>query len=211
MKDCKQSKMVDHPKGHDKTVFLTGKIDTPTRIIHLGIMVFGLSAYLTGDGADDYKKLQYSDYTIHKWLGMGIALFILLRIIYGLIGAHSARFKNWMPYTMERLHLAFEGLLCAFLFRKPGRDAHQGIAGLINASGFVIFTWMATTGTLMFFFLEPGKRASGFVHFIKEIHELGEGLVPAYLLIHIGAMIIHALFGRDIWRKMLFMQRRPMR
>ncbi len=208
MRSSKQSKTTDHTQDNNKALFLSGKIDIPTRGIHLGIMFLGLSAYLTGDGADDYKKLDYSDYILHKWLGIGLALFILIRILYGLVGADSARFINWVPYTKERMRLAFEGLMCVFLFRKPRRDAHQGISGLINATGLVIFAWMATTGALMFFLLEPGKRASGFMHFIKEIHEIGEGLIPAYLIIHIGAVIIHALFGRDIWRKMLFMQRR---
>jgi cytochrome b len=194
-----------------RAVFKTGKIDIPTRVIHLGIMVFALTAYFTGDGADDYKKLEYSGYTLHKWLGMGLSLSILLRIVYGLVGAEAARFSNWVPYTKKRLRLAGEGLMSVFLYRKPKRPAHQGIAGAINAAGMVIFTWMAVTGSLLFFFLEPGRRAGGFVHFVEEIHEVGETLVPVYLVIHIGAVIIHALYGRDIWRKMVFMKRRPSR
>ncbi len=202
---------VDASMDKKKAVFKTGKIDIPTRVIHIGIMVFALTAYFTGDGADDYKKLEYSGYTLHKWLGMGLSLSILLRIIYGLIGVQSARFTSWVPYTKERLRLAREGLMSALLYKKPKRPAHQGIAGLINASGLIIFTWMAATGSLIFFFLEPGKRSGGFMHFIEEIHEVGETLVPAYLIIHVGAVIIHALYGRDIWRKMFFMKRRPSR
>ena len=80
-----------------KVLFKKGKIDVPTRAIHMGIMVFALAAYFTGDGADDYKKLEYFGYTLHKWLGMGISFFILLRIIYGLLGPVSARFSSWAP------------------------------------------------------------------------------------------------------------------
>ena len=192
----------------EKAVFKKGKIDVPTRVIHVGIMVFALAAYFTGDGAGDYKRVEYSGYTLHKWLGMGVSLFILLRIIYGLLGSEAARFSNWVPYTKERLRLAREGLASVFLYRRPKRPAHHGIAGLINAAGLVIFSWMAVTGSFMFFFLEPGRRSGGLMHFIKEIHEVGETLVPAYLIIHIGAVIIHALYGRDIWRKMLFMKKK---
>ncbi len=194
-----------------KAVFKTGKIDIPTRAIHLGIMVFALAAYFTGDGADDYKKLEYFGYTLHKWLGMGLSLFILLRIVYGLVGTQAARFSNWVPYTKEQFLLAREGLMSALLYKKPKRPAHQGIAGLINAAGLIIFTWMAVTGSLIFFFLEPGRSTDGLMHLIVEIHEVGETLVPAYLVIHVGAVIIHALYGRDIWRKMFFMKRRPFR
>ncbi len=189
-----------------KSVFKKAKIDVTTRAIHVGIMIFGVAAYFTGDGAGDYKRVEYSGYTLHKWLGMGVSLFILLRIIYGLLGSEAARFSNWVPYTKERLRLAREGLMSVFLYRRPKRPAHHGIAGLINAAGLVIFSWMAVTGSFMFFFLDPGRRAGGLVHFVKEIHEVGEVLVPAYLVIHIGAVVIHALYGRDIWRKMLFMK-----
>ena len=190
-----------------KFVFKKGKIDIPTRTIHLGIMVFALAAYFTGDAADDYKRMEYLGYTIHKWLGMGVSIFILLRIIYGLIGPKAARFSSWVPHTKERLQLAREGLKSALLYQRPKRPAHQGIAGAINALGLLIFSWMALTGSVMFFFLEPGHRAGGLIHFIKEIHEVGETLVPAYFIVHIGAVIIHALYGRDIWRKMFFMKK----
>ena len=190
-----------------KILFKKGKIDVPTRAIHVGIMVFALAAYFTGDGAGDYKRVDYSGYTLHQWLGMGISLFILLRVIYGLVGSKAARFLNWVPYTHKRLSLAREGLISVFLYRRPTRPAHHGIAGAINALGLLIFSWMAVTGSFMFFFLDPGRRAGGLMHFIKEIHEVGETLVPVYLVIHIGAVIIHALYGRDIWRKMLFMKK----
>lgn len=191
-----------------KILFKKGKIDVPTRAIHIGIMVFALAAYFTGDGAGDYKRVDYSGYTLHQWLGMGISIFILLRVVYGLVGSKAARFSNWVPYTKERPRLAREGLMSVFLYRRPTRPAHRGIAGAINASGLLIFSWMAVTGSFMFFFLEPGRRTGGLMHFIKEIHEVGETLVPAYLIIHIGAVFIHALYGRDIWRKMLFMKKR---
>ena len=158
----------------EKAVFKKGKIDVPTRVIHVGIMAFALLAYFTGDGAGDYKRVEYSGYTLHKWLGMGVSIFILLRIIYGLLGSEAARFSNWVPYTKERLRLAREGLMSVFLYRRPKRPAHHGIAGLINAAGMVIFSWMAVTGSFMFFFLEPGRRSGGLMHFIKEIHDLGD-------------------------------------
>ncbi|MDT8317750.1 MAG: cytochrome b/b6 domain-containing protein [bacterium] len=193
---------------NNRKVFKKYKIDVPTRLIHMGIMVFALAAYFTGDGAGDYKKLDYSAYTLHQWLGMGISIFILLRVIYGLVGSKGARFSNWVPYTKERLLLAREGLISVFIYRRPTRPAHHGIAGAINALGLLIFSWMAVTGSIMFFFLEPGRRTGGMMHFIKEIHEVGETLVPAYLVIHIGAVVIHAIYDRDIWRKMFFMKKR---
>ena len=83
---------------------------------------------------------------------------------------------------------------------------HVGLAGLVETFGLAVFTWMALTGTLMFFFLMPGQEAVGIGHFIEEIHEIGESLIPVFLFLHVGAVIIHALFGRQLWKPMIFLK-----
>ena len=60
----------------------------------------------------------------------------------------------------------------------------------------------------MFFYLDPGQKASGVLHFIMEIHEIGEGLIPVFIALHAGAVILHALAGRHKWRKMVFLEDR---
>ena len=44
------------------------------------------------------------------------------------------------------------------------------------------------------------------MHVIEEIHEIGEGLIPVFLVLHVGAVILHALFGRQLWRPMIFLK-----
>ena len=183
-------------------------MDITSRIIHLGIMVFALSAYLTGDMADDYKKVEYLGFTIHKWLGMAVAFFVLFRIIYGIVGPQKVRILKWLPYTKERLKEAGEALTAALSFKRPSAPAHLAVSGAVKTMGLLLFTWMATTGTVMFFFVEPGSRVGGLLHFVKEVHEVGETLIPVYLVIHIGAAVIHALYGQDFWRKMLFIKKK---
>ncbi|MDH3975373.1 MAG: cytochrome b/b6 domain-containing protein [Deltaproteobacteria bacterium] len=182
-----------------------------SRIIHLGIMVFALAAYLTGDMADDYKRLACSGFTFHKWLGMGAAFFITGRILYGFWGTKRARFSSWAPCTRDRLKYAGEALLSALSYKRPGATAHRYIAGLVKAAGLVLFSWMSFTGMFMFFFVEPGSRSRGLVHLVMEVHEVGEALIPAYLFIHIAIAIIHAFYGQDFWRKMLFVKKKPVK
>jgi len=171
-------------------------------------MIFALSAYLTGDMADDYKKLEYLGFTIHKWLGMGVGFFILSRIIYGFAGPKKARFSRWVPTTKESLKEAGQALISALAYKRPAVPAHRAISGVVKTAGILLFSWMALTGTFMFFFVEPGSRSRGLVHLVMEVHEVGEALIPAYLVIHIGAVLIHAFYGQDFWRKMLFMKKR---
>lgn len=194
--------------SNEKIDFKKGKTDRPVRTIHLTIVVFALAAWLTGDGADDYKKADFFDYTIHKWLGLGLTIPVILRIIYGLTGPVNLRFSRWVPYTKERLELARKALSGLLLFKLPDRKAHLGISGLIQASGIILFAWMAFTGSLIFFFVEPGMKARGLVHFVMELHEVGESLIPLYLFIHVGAVVIHACFGLHFWRKMFFLKER---
>ena len=112
-----------------KTTIKKGRLDLASRSIHLSLVLFGLAAWLTGGGADDYKNADHFDFTIHKWIGMALAAALLLRIIYGIIGPGDLRFSKWLPYTKERLKLAGEALLSAALYRAPVRSAHLAGAG----------------------------------------------------------------------------------
>lgn len=174
-------------------------------------MVFAFSAYLTGDMADDYKKIEYLGFTIHKWLGILVAFFILSRIVYGFIGPQKARIIGWIPHSKEKIKEAGQAIVSALTYKRPASSSHRAISGLVKTAGLVLFGWMSVTGTILFFFVEPGSRSRGFLHLIMEIHEVGESLIPAYLVIHIGIALIHAIYGQDFWRAMLFIKKTPLR
>ena len=184
----------------------TGDFDVFTRVIHLGMMIFGVLAWMVGDWAGDYEHAKHLGYTVHSWLGMGLALFVSLRLLYGLTGPKAIRFSHWVPHTKSRLILVWEDILTLLRLRLPDRPAHKGLAGLVQTFGLLTFSWVALTGCLIFFFLKPGAETSGMVHYIKEVHEIGEGLIPMYLGLHVGAVILHALTGRHLWRKMIFLK-----
>ena len=56
---------------------------------------------------------------------------------------------------------------------------------------------MAITGTIIFY---AGNTEDSM---IAELHEIGETLVPLFLFIHVGAVILHVLFGKNNLTKML--------
>ncbi|NTU43118.1 MAG: cytochrome b/b6 domain-containing protein [Nitrospirales bacterium] len=173
----------------------------PGITIHLGIMAFGIAAWLTGEGADDYKKLDHSGFTLHSWIGIGVASFVFIRLIMGLFGPSGMRFSQWIPYNRERLGLVGEDIKGLFRLRLPDRESHQGLAGLVQTFGIAVFTLMALTGGLLFFLLEPGQKAQGLSHDLKEIHEAGEALIPLFLLTHAGAVLLHTLTGKPVWKR----------
>jgi cytochrome b len=191
----------------DLTTEAGEELDGLTIFLHAGIMVLGVLAWLTGEWAGDYKKLHHWGFSVHKHLGIGLTFFLVLRIVYGFVGPPVARFADWAPYNLERLKLAWEDLLSLAKLKLPDRPPHQGLAGLVETFGLAVFAWMAATGTYMSYFLLPAQKAGGAVHVIKELHEAGEGLIPVFLAIHVGAVLLHALAGDHRWRKMVFLEK----
>lgn len=168
------------------------------QIIHLGLVFFGIAAYLSAEGAE------HSDggfgYQLHAYLGLTLTFFVLLRIIRGFIGSVNMRFSSWSPLSKTQWLLATEDVKSLLRFKLPKRDLHQGIAGLTQAFGLIIFSWMATTGTILYFINENTNEI--FFEIVEELHEIGEDLIPLFLLLHIGAVITYSLIGKENWRKM---------
>ncbi|MDD5643638.1 MAG: cytochrome b/b6 domain-containing protein [Syntrophales bacterium] len=182
------------------------ELEDISRVIHLGLTVFGISAWATGFLAEDYKHVEHLGFSIHSWLGISFAFFLLLRIGYGFWGPDDYQFAKWVPYTMDRLRAVLEDLWTLIKFKLPERPMHVGLSGLVQTFGLAAFAWMAVTGSLMFFYLTPGHHTRGLLHFIKEMHEAGVWLIPIYLGIHMGAVLLHALAGDHRWRRTFFLK-----
>jgi cytochrome b len=181
------------------------EIDAVSRLVHLGMVLFGISAWLTGELAEVEEGSRFG-YDLHSWLGIGLTVFVVLRIITGLIGPARMRFSHWVPLTRERLAQVGDDVRELLLFRLPDRPLHYGLSGLVQFMGLLVFALMALTGSILFVMLEPGTEAGGLVHLVEELHETGELLIPLYLAIHVGAVVLHALVGRHKWRRMFFIK-----
>jgi cytochrome b len=154
--------------------------------------------------AGDYKHIQHAGFAFHKWLGIGASVFVLVRIGLGLFGSEVARFSRWLPITGKRIAHVMEDIKGLLRFKLPHRQTHQGLAGVVQTFGLSLFVLIACSGGLLFFLLEPGFKAKGIVHDIKEFHEIGEILIPAFLSLHVGAVVMHALAGNHVWKRIFF-------
>lgn len=170
----------------------------PARLIHMGLAVFGIAAYLTAEAAE------HSDdgfgYQLHAYLGLTLMAFILLRAFGGYFGSASMRFSSWSPFSKSQWAQALDDVKNLLQFKLPERGMHEGIAGLVQAFGLIIFAWMGATGTALYFINESTHGT--LFEIFEETHEVGESLIPLFLLMHIGAVIAHSLAGKPNWKKM---------
>lgn len=194
----------------------TDDIDVVTRALHLLLVVFGVAAWLSGD-LSDYEERGFSlGFTLHRWVGIAASSAVGLRIIWGAIGPRGARFSSWTPLTRKRWRLVLEDMGMLLRLRLPERAAHEGLAGVVQSFGVLVFAWTAATGSVLFFWLEPGVRPGFWLDLVKELHGVAETLIPVFLAVHVGATVVHALAGNTRWRRMLFLpieqttQQRPM-
>lgn len=178
-------------------------------LIHLGLAACGIAALLTGLLVDDDSEIGALGFALHSWSGMAATSFIVLRMGLGIVGPAELRFGNWVPYTRERLSLVKEDIIGLLTLRLPHRPPHAGVAGLVEAFGLLAFLATALSGAFLFFTLEPGQESHGLVHAVKECHEACVPLVLLFLSMHAGAVVLHALTGQQLWRKMLFLKERP--
>jgi len=166
------------------------------RLLHLGIAVFGIAAYATAELAEESS----GGYLLHAYLGLSLAAFVLGRIAAGFSGREALAFSGWSPFSRRQWALAFDDIRRLFRLDVPERGRHEGLAGLTQAAGIALFAWMGATGTGMFLLGE--ENGGDFYEVLEELHEVGETLIPLYLLLHVGSVVVHGLAGHPIWRRM---------
>jgi len=184
------------------------KPDFTTLLLHAGITIFGLTAWLTGDWAGDYKRMSHPGFSLHKGMGICLALFILARLLYGVLGPEKFRWGSLIPLDLKAwLGSVVEDLQSLLKMELPDRPRFWGLKGVVQLFGLLVFSWMALTGSLLFTFLEPGRKAHGLLWLIKEMHELGETLIPIFLALHLTGVLRDAIWGQKRWRRVVFLEK----
>jgi cytochrome b561 len=162
------------------------------------MVIFGIFAFLTVEFAED--GITSNGYLLHSYLGLSLASVILIRIVMGLTSSKALSFKEWSPFSKHQWQCAIHDFRTLLTLKIPNRSRHEGLVGITQAFGLLIFFWMSVTGTTIFM-LKSGTE-SNFIQYIEEIHEVGESLIPIYLVLHVGAVLLHTLCGKPIWKKM---------
>lgn len=170
----------------------------PAKIIHMGLAIFGIIAYLTAEGAE-HSDGGFGN-QLHAYLGLTLMAFIILRVLHAYTGTTEMRFSSWSPFSKSQWTQAIEDVKNLLRLKMPERGMHEGLAGLVQAFGLMIFAWMGATGTALYFINESTHGT--LFEIFEETHEVGESLIPLFLILHVGAVIAHTLTGKPNWKKM---------
>ncbi|MCI5223379.1 MAG: hypothetical protein D3924_12070 [Candidatus Electrothrix sp. AR4] len=196
------------------------------RLWHLTMIILCLASGLTGMQSVDYRNNEYAKFIViavdeteahrHKsgQIGfithgcLGTMLFFSLCIYFG-YGIHQSRFLRCFPLTQKRLRQTRDDLVVLAQFGIPKYRRHQGLNGLIHFLGLLVLCWYSASGAVIYFFIEPGGCIPIRALAIQEAHEKGYLLIPIYLGLHLGGVILHALNGKHLWKEIFFLKTVP--
>ncbi len=166
------------------------------RLLHMGLAVFGVAAYLTAELAEEGG----AGYLLHAYLGLSTLGVVAGRLLAGVFAHAPLGFADWGPWQRAQWTMAVADLAGLLRLRLPRRPMHEGLAGLVQTFGLCLFAWMAFTGTMLF--VLQGQGGSELFEVIEEGHEVGEGLIPVFLVLHVGAVLAHVLRGEHLLGRM---------
>lgn len=151
--------------------------DRPARLLHAALIVLLPAAWWTGSRED----------RVHELLGYAVALVVVLRVLWGLVGSRQARFATWL--RGPRVTLAYGRQLLAG--RAPRHVGHNPlgawmIVALLGCLAAVAVTgWLYTTDWLWGY------------GWLSALHSALAWLLPALVAVHVAGALIMSRRHRE--------------
>jgi len=171
--------------------------DIPTRLFHWLLVLTLITCYLSGTYKSDYYELA----EVHFWSGYCVLFLIIFRVIWGVAGATYSRFSH---FKLKPKHLI------AFLKGKeepaPG---HTTAGSLMTIALLTLISAQAVTGLFSFdnglYLGGPFSEqiSSTLSKELTTLHHQIFDLLLVFVLLHIAAILIYALKGKNYASAML--------
>lgn len=158
--------------------------DPMIRIFHWLLVIAFFTAYIIEDHI----------LWLHVWSGYLITALIMLRLLWGLIGPHHARFDNFL----QRPSLIVANLKDVFQLRAKRYTGHSPAGGAMIIALLTLL--MATTITGMVVY--AGEKSAGplwfYVHtwsnhtieIYEDVHEVLSNITLGFIVVHIAAVLL---------------------
>lgn len=165
--------------------------DPVVRFFHWSLVSAFLIAYITEEDL----------LTVHTWAGYLIAGLLVIRIIWGFIGTHYARFSDFI-YSPSTIILFLKNTLSLRAKRYLGHNPAGGAMVILLIISLLLTT---TSGILLLGAEEQAgpvahwfTRAGGFWgKALEELHEFFANFTLLLVFIHIAGVIVESLIHKE--------------
>ncbi|MBF0448312.1 MAG: cytochrome b/b6 domain-containing protein [Magnetococcales bacterium] len=187
--------------------------DRFTRFIHI-FLAIGISAQLAISLVMIHPKpgrLGDLFYEIHEYLGLALLGFVILHWAWAGIRRGKIPFTQLFPWlTPSRYRPLMEDAQryaghMTQLRLPPESGSPSPLANAIQGLGLATALLLGASGLLLFLNAPAeGARMTGWLHDVKEVHEVFGSVLWVYLCAHAGMGVLHQLSGHGSIRDMFF-------
>jgi cytochrome b561 len=146
-------------------------------------------------------------FSLHKYVGLASLAVVVLFWLWLAVRRAETDPGALFPWLSGR-RLALlrdditEHLRCAARLRLPDPDRSPALAPMIQGLGLVVMLLMAATGTYGYLAWTPGTPMSPAIRTLFDVHSILSKLVWGYVIVHVGATVLHELLGHRLLRRM---------
>lgn len=190
-----------HPTTHVRRVY-----DPLLRALHWAIALSVVALIVTSQLAEAFEHGPWEDtiWNLHILSGYGLAAALMARLLWGLVGPASARWRDlWHPAV-------WKASLKTLRLPRAHRVGHDPIASLAYLFAYGVMALMVVTGLgLAASEFNAGPLAAwlgnaGWVEDLTEDpHEFGFALLLGFVGLHMAALVFHQLRGERVAQSMV--------
>lgn len=179
--------------------------DPLLRALHWTIALSIVALIVTSQLAEaaEHGPYETTIWNLHILAGYGLSAALLARLLWGLVGPTSARWRDlWHP-------AAWRALL-ALRLPRTHRAGHDAVASLAYLFAYALMALMVVTGLgLAATEFQAGPLAGwlGNAGWLEEIleepHEAGFALLLGFVGLHLAALVFHQLRGERVAQSMV--------
>lgn len=190
--------------------------DRTTRILHaliaLGIVIqLLLSLWMEAPSPHEHHTaMELQLFSYHRYVGMTVLVLLVLHWLWLASGSARRGLGYLFPWaTAHGRREIINGLKGFSLSTWEKNDTPNAFVGMVHGLGFLVATFMAITGCILFFGVPPSGVTTPTVHTIREIHSLSFGalLMWIYLAGHTAMAVLHQVMGHRTISRMFNLTR----
>ncbi|MEO5331018.1 MAG: cytochrome b/b6 domain-containing protein [Magnetococcus sp. YQC-5] len=189
--------------------------DRFTRLLHI-VIACGIMTQMVGSLVMIHPKPgRQGDlfYAMHETWGQVVLGVLVIHWIWSMVRPGSIAFAQLFPWFSLARYRAIQEDIKQFAthavrFRLPDATQPSPLASAIHGLGLIVATLLGMSGVILFLGISKNGAMVGWVHAVKEAHEVFGSVLWVYLMAHACMGILHQLSGHGsmiamikVWKK----------